>query len=178
MAGIKHKGLTDGVTSEWTIIGKVKPGQEEEVRKYAEGRVRESAAHQDTIINVGTVHDYRFVIFENGTRIMFMSNFDGDWSQYIDDFFATKITEESFDGAFSFCEGYPGRSASHADKKAWFQEQSRQAAVYTRAYRGTVKEIWKALALQKAFQQVLDNPDAAKALAHPALKPLLAHAAR
>ena len=32
---------------------------------------------------------------------------------------------------------------------------------------------WKAWALQKAFQQVLDDPDAAEALQHPALKPLL-----
>jgi hypothetical protein len=37
----------------------------------------------------------------------------------------------------------------------------------------SVKEVWKALALQKAFQQVLDTPGAAEALQRPALKPLL-----
>jgi hypothetical protein len=41
----------------------------------------------------------------------------------------------------------------------------------------TVKEVWKALALQKAFQQVLDTPGAEEALQHPALKPLLEQAA-
>jgi hypothetical protein len=40
-----------------------------------------------------------------------------------------------------------------------------------------VKEVQRALDLQKAFQQVLDNPEAAKALSHPALKPLLDKAA-
>ena len=42
---------------------------------------------------------------------------------------------------------------------------------------GTVREITGALKLEKAFQQVLDHPDAAKALEHPALKPLLELAA-
>jgi hypothetical protein len=41
----------------------------------------------------------------------------------------------------------------------------------------TVKQVLRALALQKAFQQVLDNPGAAEALQHPALKPLLELAA-
>ena len=41
----------------------------------------------------------------------------------------------------------------------------------------TVQEIQKALQVQTAFQQVLDDPDAAEALGHPALKPLMEHAA-
>ena len=41
----------------------------------------------------------------------------------------------------------------------------------------TVQEIQEALRVQTAFQQVLDDPDAAEALQHPALKPLLEQAA-
>ena len=175
MAGPKWKGLNDGVTGEWTIIAKVKPGQEEALRKYAKDKLAEidrGGKVTDLIIPVGTVHDYRFVFLDNGTRIMFCSNFDGDWGQYIDDFFATKIVEEGFDGLFAYCEGYPGRSASHKDKKDWFQAHTQGAVRYIRAYRATVKEIWKALEVQKAFQQVLDDPAAAKPLEHPAMKPL------
>jgi hypothetical protein len=40
-----------------------------------------------------------------------------------------------------------------------------------------VKEIRKAQRVNAAFQQVLDNPEAAEALQHPALKPLLDEAA-
>ena len=40
-----------------------------------------------------------------------------------------------------------------------------------------MKQVLKALALQKAFQQVLDTPGAEEALQHPALKPLLERAA-
>ena len=41
----------------------------------------------------------------------------------------------------------------------------------------TIQQIAKAQKLMNAFQQVLDNPDAAQALKHPALKPLLDEAA-
>jgi hypothetical protein len=49
-----------------------------------------------------------------------------------------------------------------------------QAGNYVCAYpEPTVKQVWRALAVQQAFQQVLDDPAAAEALQHPALKPLL-----
>ena len=41
----------------------------------------------------------------------------------------------------------------------------------------TIPQAKKAQRLQQAFQKVLDNPDAEKALQHPALKPLLEQAA-
>jgi hypothetical protein len=40
-----------------------------------------------------------------------------------------------------------------------------------------VKQIRKALRVNEAFQRVLDDPGAADALRHPALKPLLDEAA-
>ena len=176
----KWKGMKEGVTCEWTIIAKVIPGHEQALREQAKARAMETSekAKADEVLGVGTVHDYRWVLFENGTRLMFMSNFDGDWGQYIDDFFAVKAVAEGFDRAFEHCEGYPGISASTNAKKDWMQAHTQEGLIYKRAYLGSVKEMWKAQALQKAFQEVLDHPDAAKALAHPALKPLLAHAAK
>ena len=53
----------------------------------------------------------------------------------------------------------------------------RTAAAYARNYGGTVKELRKAQRVNAAFQQVLDDPRAAEALQHPALKPLLEEAA-
>jgi hypothetical protein len=52
------------------------------------------------------------------------------------------------------------------------------ASDFSMTYPGvTVQEIQEALRVQTAFQQVLDDPDAAEALQHPALKPLLEQAA-
>jgi hypothetical protein len=39
---------------------------------------------------VGTLHNMRFVFFDNDTRILFATAYDGDWDTYINDF-ATKI---------------------------------------------------------------------------------------
>jgi len=92
-------------------------------------------------------------------------------------FFATGIVQQGFDRILAHCEDYDVR-ASDSVKKDWFQAHTQQADYYMRAYLGSVKEIWKALALQKAFQDTLDDPAAAEALAHPALKPLLDLAAK
>ena len=52
------------------------------------------------------------------------------------------------------------------------------AVQYESAYpEPSSRQVVKAWALQKAFQQVLDDPAAAEALQHPALKPLLDQAA-
>ncbi len=51
------------------------------------------------------------------------------------------------------------------------------AVAYARNYGGTVKEIRKAQRVNQAFQRVLDHPQAAEALRHPALAPLLEEAA-
>jgi hypothetical protein len=37
---------------------------------------------------VGTVHDMRFVLMDNDTKMLFATAYDGDWDPYIDDFAA------------------------------------------------------------------------------------------
>ena len=39
-------------------------------------------------VKVGTLHEMRFVFFDNDTRMLFATSFDGDWDTYIDDFIA------------------------------------------------------------------------------------------
>ncbi len=55
-------------------------------------------------------------------------------------------------------------------------ESIRVRASRTANYGGTVREIKKARRVNAAFQQVLDHPQAAEALQHPALQALLAEA--
>jgi hypothetical protein len=64
--------------------------------------------------------------------------------------------------------------AADADAlKALFLISQVTAASYARNYDATVQEIKKALRVNRAFQQVLDDPAAEEALANTALKPLL-----
>ncbi len=77
---------------------------------------------------------------------------------------------------FRHTEGYDGLP-DIAALKAFILDAEERAAAYARNYPGTVKEIRNAQRVNAAFQQVLDHPDAAEALQHPALKPLLDEAA-
>jgi hypothetical protein len=113
-------------------------------------------------------------MFDDDTRVMFCSSFDGDWDTYIDDFGNTPA-KDFFQRAWSNTEGFPGINDPHV--KDWFMDHAVEAKSYLTTYDGTVKEILKALDVQEAFQQVLDDPAAEKALGNPALKPLLDQAA-
>ena len=81
-----------------------------------------------------------------------------------------------FAAIFQHVEGYEGLPDLAAVKEFILSAQV-TAGGYARNYGGTVKEIRKAERVNAAFQQVLDDPDAEDALAHPALKPLLDEAA-
>jgi len=43
---------------------------------------------------MGTLHDLRFVLFDNDTRVIFASTYDGGFEQYIKDF-ATLVPESN-----------------------------------------------------------------------------------
>ncbi len=135
---------------------------------------------EKAIHDVGSLHQARYVLFDNGTRLLIATTFDGDWDVYIDDFAASYILD-AWDKFLIHCEGYPdeGKASLTVDEiKEFLTANQVTAADFYMTYPGvTVKEIKKALRDEQAFQQVLDNPGAAEALQHPALKPLLELAA-
>ena len=77
---------------------------------------------------------------------------------------------------FRHVEGYSGLPDLAAVREFVLGAEV-SAATYARNYGGTVKEIRKAQRVNAAFQQVLDHPDAAQLLEHPAMQPLLDEAA-
>jgi hypothetical protein len=116
------------------------------------------------------------VLFDDDTRLAFITSFDGPWDAYMEDFFSSGPTLGLFDVIFRHTEGYeglPDRPALHS----FILMAQQTAAAYARNYGGTVKEIRKAERVSAAFQRVLDHPDAEEALQHPALRPLLDEAA-
>jgi hypothetical protein len=79
-------------------------------------------------------------------------------------------------------QGYPDEGKDKAgmsvhEIKEFLTVNQVTASEFLMVYPGTVQEILKAQRVQTAFQQVLASPDAAEALQHPALKPLLEEAA-
>ena len=96
-------GARLGKRSELTIIVPLVPGGAKRLRTFLQllgGNLSPGAS------KVGTLHDMRFVFFDNDTRMLFATSFDGDWDAYIDDF-VTKIPDylDIIDSAW---DGWPG----------------------------------------------------------------------
>ena len=159
-----------GSRTAFTFFSNVLPGHEQTLRDLIAGDQGDPRA-DEAVKEIGTLHEFRWVLFDNDRRLMFCSSFDGSWDKYIQDFASTAIGE-MIDRNLEHVEGWIGIKDPRASQ--WLLEHAVPAVYYNCAYpQPTVKQIWKALALQGAFQQVLDTPGAAEALQQPALKPLL-----
>src|SRR4051794_18917511 len=170
---VSRPGVSVGPTSEFSLFFRVKPGEGEGLRA-ALRVLQDTPGYRpgDYGMAIKTIHEARFVLFDDDTRLAFITSFDGPWDAYMEDFFTSGPTLALFDVIFRHAEGYDGLP-DLAAVKAFILGGQQTAAAYARNYPGTVKEVRKAQRVNTAFQQVLDHPDAAKALQHPALKPLL-----
>jgi len=96
-------GARLGKRSELTIIVPLVPGGAQRLKTFLRslgGNLSPGAS------KVGTLHDMRFVFFDNDTRLLFATSFDGDWDVYIDDFIA--LIPDYLDLMDSAWEGWPG----------------------------------------------------------------------
>ena len=175
--GAPRPGVIVGSTSEFSLFFTVKPGHEGDLLEAVQALQRSQGYRPgDYALPIATIHEARFVLFDDDTRLLFATSFDGPWDAYMDDFFTSGPTLELFDVVFSHVEGYEGLPNLEAVQEFVLGAQV-TAAAYARNYGGTVKEIRKAQRVNGAFQQALDAPNAGEALEHPALKPLLNEAA-
>ena len=145
-------GSKVGQSNEFTLICALEPGGAQRMRALmADGFTGERQKNTDRI---ATVHDLRFVVFDNDTRVIFASTFDGDWESYITDF-ATILPDE-IDLLFHECVGYPGIHSPEI--KDWIVKQQVTAVGFYSAYPdASVRGIWKALKVSAAFDTLLDT---------------------
>jgi hypothetical protein len=103
---------------------------------------------------VGTLHDMRFVLLENDTKLLFCTTYDGEWDAYIDDF-ATKIPT-SMDILFCNCAGWPGISSPKI--KDWIvSHQFTADAWYVSNPNLSVAEAHRLERVGKAVDEFLDK---------------------
>src|SRR5947208_1973034 len=153
-------GVSVGPTSEFSLFFHVKPGRGDDLREA----LRALQSHPgyrpgEYDVAIATIHEARFVLFDDDTRLLFATSFDGSWDAYMDDFFTSGPTLGLFDAIFQHVDGYDGLP-DVAAVKAFVLGAQVSAAAYARNYPGTVKEIRKAGRVNRAFQQVLDDPEA------------------
>ena len=131
---------------------------------------------------------------------MWATTFENEWDPYFEDFVLIGV-EHFLDWMQHTTQYRPSRSGSsrpagsekfsadNPDVDAHVKQtvgglkaivasvQSPATGYFNNLSTWTMPEIDKAVRVQEAFQQVLDDPAAAEALQHPALKPLLEQAA-
>src|SRR3954463_3621815 len=153
-------GLSVGPTSEFSLFFRIKPGQAPQLRA-ALLDLQETPGYRpgDYGMAIKTIHEARFVMFDDDTRLAFVTSFDGPWDAYMEAFFTSGPTLALFALIFRHVEGYDGLPDLSA-VRAFVLGAEQPAAAYARNYGGTVKEIRKAQRVNAAFQQVLDHPDA------------------
>jgi hypothetical protein len=164
----ERPGTTDGVSQEFTIIAKIKPGHADALREEITGyrTPAATAARRAAFEEIGTLHFGRQVIFDNGTQFLFATEFDGTWDAYIDDFAALPMAE-GLDRVFSHLEGFPG--IKNPSVKEWLTANQESALYFFSSYPGlTVRQIWKDQRVNEAFQAVLDAPEFRALLDNPA----------
>lgn len=171
----RRHGITVGPTSEFSLFFHVRPGHEQDIRRAID-ELQASPGYRpgDYELPIAVIHEARFVLFDDDTRMLFATSFDGSWDSYMVDFASKPL--QLFDAIFRHVEGYDGLP-DLAAVKDFIQNAQRSASGYARNYGGTVKEIRRAERVNAAFQKVLDDPAAEDALQHPALAPLLEEAA-
>lgn len=95
-------GKRIGKRSELILFGKVIPGGADLFRQRI-GQFQAEAAYWEN--RVGTVHDFRIILVDNDTRLLFMITYDGDFKPYVADIIAQ--AHPWFDAIFpGIWEGY------------------------------------------------------------------------
>ncbi len=149
-----------GGTQALTTLAPIIPGRREQLQQVLASLARRIAAGGPSPLDViGTVHFARWVVLPDdadGGNLLFTSNYDGSWDDYISDFAAQAA--ESFDAIYSNCEDWPeGGATELVAFKEYVRSHEHPSDVYYRAYpTATVREVKSALKLRSAWTAVLD----------------------
>jgi hypothetical protein len=151
--GKVRPGLKAGRSNEFTLINKLKPGGAERLRKKLASDSKFGSHNQVFADQIGTLHDLRFVIFDNDTRLLFATTFDGDWDAYIDDFAA--LVPDLIDLVFEEVEDYPGIKSP--DIKDFIVKSQVTSTYFYSAYPdASVRDIRKAMKVKSGLDVLLD----------------------
>jgi hypothetical protein len=138
-----------------TGITKIIPGRAPQLRAVL-ATVR-TMGQDSPIARISTIHFARWVLIDDDTRLLFTTNFDGPWDDYIDQF--VDAAPDGFDAIWGNCEGYPaGGCRDRAAFKQYIRDHEYPAELFYSAYPdATVKQVHRALRTREKFEQFLDE---------------------
>ena len=142
-----------------TIIAKIKPGTEDEIRQYGNTIANAVKGDPDVLASL-RAHYLRWVLFDIGRDKYFMLQgiSDADLDKYTYDAIAV-FSKMGVDTIFEKLEGFPmdWRKNAPAFIKFVREHQCPSFLEYGEYPYVTAAEIKKALMLKKAFQEMLDE---------------------
>ncbi len=143
----------------FTIIAKIKPGTEEEIRQYGK-KLENALAGDPYVLAPLQLHYLRWVLFEIGQDKYFMYQgiFDTDFDKYTEDAVAL-FTQTGINTIFEKLEGFPSDWKTNAPAFIKFlrEHQCPSFLEYGEYPYVTAVEIKKALKLKRAFSDMLDQ---------------------
>ena len=137
-----------------TVLANIKPEKIPEIRAQAASM---AALPLHELLGPLTLHYARWVLVNNDTQFLYIAVFDTDFEQYTED--AIKIFNSVGMGSiFLNLEGFPedGMQNPEAFKEFVRQHHCPSFLEYSEYPGVTVKEVKRALAVEKAFSEMLD----------------------
>ncbi|MCZ6860457.1 MAG: hypothetical protein O7I42_09305 [Alphaproteobacteria bacterium] len=141
-----------GNITELTVITPIIEGRSETLRQVLQGI---QISPDSPIKKISTIHYARWVIFDNDTRLLFTSNFDGTWKKYLEDF--VNLIPDGLDAIWGNCVGYPGATPFEGFAKYVRDHQIKTDLFYAAYPEVTVKGVLKALDWEKKTNDFLDK---------------------
>src|SRR5882762_5190191 len=142
----------------FTIIAKIKPGTEQEIRAYGK-TIEDAVAATPDVLAPLQLHYLRWVLFDIGgeTYFMYQGIFDTDFDKYTEDAVAL-FTSLGVDTTFENLEGFPMDWKTNTPAFAKFvrEHQCPSFLEYGEYPYVSADEIKKALKLKAAFADMLD----------------------
>jgi hypothetical protein len=173
------KGARHGAISEVSAFLSVKPGHVDALRaacyRFQEGLKKASPM----LLQRFGLHDMRHVIFDNDTRLLWITAFETDWDPYLDDS-VNMLGIKTWIDWLQHCVECPDDVGTYTSDqvKGFLQGAQIKAACFFRTLPDlTLAEIKKGQRIRKALDQAVDNPEALRLLQQPALAALLDEAA-
>jgi hypothetical protein len=107
--GAPRPGVSVGPTSEFSLFFRVRQGHGDALREALRA-LQDHPGYRpgEYHVAIATIHEARFVLFDDDTRLLFATSFDGPWDAYMDDFATSGPTLQLFDAIFQHTEGYEG----------------------------------------------------------------------
>ncbi|HEX8495537.1 MAG TPA: hypothetical protein VF658_22185 [Pyrinomonadaceae bacterium] len=152
------------VQNQMTVITKVKRWRLLFLRGVLWGANIGAKGTKGALGDIATIHFCRWVIINDGKDMLFESNYDGSWENYIDDFGDSASLE--MDAMWSNCEGFPTGGSLDIDWfKAYIRDNQLPAQVFYSAYPdSTVQNILNDLRISRLVQTFMAQVSAKRFL--------------